>query len=512
MTLSFTEPTTRPAYAAPETDPERDPLAHDLSADLNVSAARAGTAVMLSQACRLALLFGLQVVLARLLTPEDFGLFAVVSSIITFFSLFNDLGLPMATVQRREISHEQVSLLFWLNVSWGVALAIIAAASARPFARLYGEPRLAPIIVALSAGFVFVGLGSQHRALLRRQMRFTSLALVDLLSLLLGAGLAVALARLGFRYWALVHMRLATAGFAALGLLLACGWRPGRPRLAAQVRPLLAFGTHLTGFDVMAFVIRNADNLLIGWYRGPRALGFYYKAYQMLLLPAQQFTMPLGGVLIPALSRLQAAPRRYGAYYHRGILLSAAAGMPLVAFLFVCADWAVPLLLGGQWAESVPLFRALALAAFVGPLDVGSGWLVVSLGRTRRQFKWNLLTTLATLAGFFIGIRWGAFGVALSFSLCRAAFVVPKLMYSCAGSPVRWVEVVGTASRPAAASLAAAAALFALSRQFPFAAYGPAGLVASGFCFGLMYIGVWAALPGGRRTLRSLFGLVRYLR
>ncbi len=509
MRLSFIEPTTRPAPPAPETDPLGPDAA---AADLHVSTARGGTVTLLAQACRFALLFGVQLVLARLLTPEDFGLVAVVTSVITFFSLFNDLGLPMATVQRREISHEQVSLLFWVNTVWGVALALITAAFAPLFARLYDDPRLAPVLFAHSVVFVLVGLGSQHRAILRRRMRFTSIALVDLLSLLAGSMLAVALARLGFRYWALILMRLTTATGATLGLLLACGWRPGRPKLAAGVRPLLAFGTHVTALDMFGFVIRQADNLLIGWFRGPRALGFYYKAYQMLLLPAQQFTSPLGGVVVPALSRLQTEPRRYAAYYHKGILLSAAAGMPVVAFLFVGADWIVPLLLGGQWAESVPLFRALAPAAFVGPLDVGSGWLVVSLGRTRRQVKWNLLATVVTLVGFFVGVRWGAFGVALSFSACRVAFIIPKLIYSCAGTHVSWTVAVRAAARPAIASLAAAVGLYALSRQLPFMTHGLAGLVASGLCFVLMYIGIWAALPGGRRTLRSLFDLLHYLR
>src|SRR6185436_2677034 len=116
---------------------------------------------------------GLQIVLARLLTPEDFGLVALVTSIITVFHLFNDLGLPMATIQRHEINHQQVNLLFWINTVWGGLLALVTASSAQLFATIFGEPRLAQIILVLAAGFFFIGLGSQHRALLRRQMRFT---------------------------------------------------------------------------------------------------------------------------------------------------------------------------------------------------------------------------------------------------------------------------------------------------------------------------------------------------
>jgi O-antigen/teichoic acid export membrane protein len=262
----------------------------------------------------------------------------------------------------------------------------------------------------------------------------------------------------------------------------------------------------------MAYLIRNVDNLLIGWYSGARALGLYTKAYQMLLVPAQQFSTPLAGVAVPTLSRLQLDSQRYNSYYHRSLLLSAATGMPLIAFLFVSADWLVPLLLGNHWVESVPMFRALALAAFISPLDFGSAWIVISLGRTGRQIKWAPFATIFTLIGFFIGIRWGTVGVAMSFSLCRALLIIPKLIYCSEGSPIRWIEVIQNVSRPGLAALVAGAALFALTRQLSLATQGLAGLAVSCLFFGLMYIGTWLALPGGRRTLWSLISLARYLR
>jgi O-antigen/teichoic acid export membrane protein len=493
-------------------DAERHLRADHTAAELRSSAARAAAVIMLSQGCKFGLLFGVNIILARLLMPEDFGLVAVVTSISAGFSLFNDLCLPMATVQRHEINHEQVSLLFWINTLWGCALAAASAASAPLFARLYGEPRLTPIIVVLSITFISFGVGSQHRAILKRRMRFTAIAVTEFIAIVPGVVVALVLALLGYHYWALVYMRLAIGVFTTLGVLLTCGWRPGRPKWSAQVRPLLAFGSHLTGLSVLGYLTRYADNLIIGWFGGARALGLYYKAYQMLLVPSQQFSTPLSGVIIPTLSRLQLDPERFGAYYRRSILLSAAIGMAPIAFLFVGAGWLIPLLLGNQWTESVPLFHALALAAFIGPLDFGSAWVIVPLGRPDRLFKWTLFSTLFTLAGFVVGARWGVYGVALSFSLCRAVLLVPKLIYSCKETPVRWTDVFRSAAHPAVASLAAAAGLFAFTRQFPFATRGVAGLAASGFCFVLMYIGFWLLLPGGRRTLRGLVGMIRYLR
>jgi PST family polysaccharide transporter len=137
---------------------------------------------------------------------------------------------------------------------------------------------------------------------------------------------------------------------------------------------------------------------------------------------------------------------------------------------------------------------------------------VISLGRTGRQIKWTPLATIFTLIGFFVGIRWGTVGVALSFSLCRALLLIPKLIYSAKGSPIRWIEVMQNVSRPALAALLAAAATYALTRQLLLEAHGLTGLALSCLFFGLMYIGIWLALPGGRRTLWSLISLVRYLR
>jgi PST family polysaccharide transporter len=498
--------------SAREVDVERHLRADQTDAELRSGAARGAAVVVLSQVCKFGLLFGANIILARLLMPEDFGLVAIVTSVITGFSLFNDLSLPVATVQRREINHGQVSSLFWINTLWGCVLAAIAAAAAPLFAALYGEPRLAPMIAALAAGFIFFGVGCQHRALLKRRMRFTAVAVAELIAVVPGVVIGLALARLGYHYWALVYMKLATELFTTLGMLLACDWRPSRPAWPSQVRPLLTFGSHLTGLSVLSYLTRYADNLLIGWFGGPRALGLYYKAYQMLLVPSQQFTTPLSGVVVPTLSRIQLDPKRFAAYYRRSVLLSAAVGMPLIAFLFVTAGWVVPLLLGDQWTESVPLFRALALAAFIAPLDIGSAWVFVPLGRTDRQFKWSLFATLFTLAGFAVVIRWGAFGVAVFFSVCRAVLLVPKLMYACKGSPVRWTAVFRSALHPAVASVASAAGLFALMWQFPFTMHGLPGLATIVLCFGLMYVGAWSALPGGLRSLRGLLGTARYLR
>ncbi|HVG28911.1 MAG TPA: lipopolysaccharide biosynthesis protein [Pyrinomonadaceae bacterium] len=480
-----------------------------LQADLRRRALRGGTAALASQGCKFFLQLVSTAVLARLLTPGDYGSFAIVFAVVTFFSIFKDLGLHLATVQRAEITHEQISALFWINFGMSCALALLTALSAPAVGLLYGEPRLVWMTVALGAGFLFAGLGSQHRALLRRQLSMTLLSAVDLASFFLGVVVAICSALLGARYWSLVLMQLAAEAGGAAGLWAVCRWRPGRPSRRAGVRPMLVFGGHLTGFEVISYLTRKCDDLIVGWYCGVEQLGFYDKAYQLLLLPARQFAYPLSGVTIPVLSRLQNDPRRYREYFEKCILFVVAPGMPLVAFLFVVAGKAIPFILGDQWAGSVALFRALAPAAFLGTLNSGVGWIFVSLGRTRRQFKWSLAVSVLTLVSFFVGVRWGAVGVAVAYTAGRVLVQLPTLIYSCHGTPLSWVSVVKTVSRPALASVAAAAVLALVDARLSSATNRALTLTAEAALYLLLYVAAWAALPDGRRTMRETLALAK---
>jgi O-antigen/teichoic acid export membrane protein len=274
---------------------------------------------------------------------------------------------------------------------------------------------------------------------------------------------------------------------------------------------MLRFGGHLTGFELIGYLSRKCDDLVVGWYCGVAQLGFYDKAYQLLLLPTRQFAFPLASVTVPLLSRLQDDPRRYRETFGRVILFAVAPAMPLVAFLFVVADRAVPLALGEQWAATVPLFRALAPAAFLSTLGSGVGWIFVSLGRTRRQLKWSLAVSLVTLLSFFVGVRWGALGVAVAYSACRVVLQLPTLVFVCRGSPLSWKAVLKTVSRPALASVVAAAALSLIEARLSFFESRAISLTLEGLLYLALYFTVWMSFPGGRRALRETLLLARGL-
>jgi PST family polysaccharide transporter len=479
--------------------PAADHFATDhLLGDLKGRSMRGGAMTMLAQGVRFLLQLGSTMVLARLLTPQDFGLIAMVSAVTGFVAMFKDAGLSMATVQRAEVTHEQVSTLFWINVALSVLVMLVVAALAPAIAMFYSEPRLTGITLALAATFIFGGLTVQHQALLRRQMRFRALATVEIVSMAAGVGIAVAMAFGGFGYWSLVGLVAGQTVANSVLVWVACGWRPGPPRRASGVRPMLGFGGNATGASVIAYLRRNLDNVLIGSVWGASSLGLYAKAYQLLMLPIRQINAPLTSVAVPALSRLQNDPGGYRRYYRRFIECMVTAGLPIIAFAVLFAEDIVLLVLGPQWDAAVPVFLLLGPAALMGVLNVAGGVVFLSTGRTDRQFKATLLTTPIVVGGFLLGLPYGPSGVAAGFSATFVAVFPWIIWYAFRTSPLHIVDLLAGLWRPGIAAAVAAVGAFVVGEfltQWPLLARTVAGVA----FFGSLYAAVALLLPGGKQ-------------
>jgi O-antigen/teichoic acid export membrane protein len=408
-----------------------------LKADLKGRSVRGGAVTLAAQWARFCIQMISTVVLARLLTPQDFGLIAMVTAITGFVAMFKDLGLSMATVQRAEINHGQISTLFWINVLLSLCVMLVIAALAPAIAWFYGEPRLIWVTLVLAGAFIFGGLTVQHTALLKRQMRFCALAVIDIVSMSAGVLAGIIAALYGLRYWALVIMSLSQPITRAATTWIICPWWPGLPVRESSVREMLAFGGNLTGFNLLNYFARNGDNLLIGKFWGAGQLGLYSKAYSLLLLPLGQIKGPVSAVAVPALSRLQNDPERYRRYYYRAINMMAFISMPLVAVLAALSHEIIVIMLGKQWADSAIIFKVLAFAAFFQPIWSALGWIYVSLGQTKRLMHWGLVTVPLTVLSFVIGLPWGALGVATSYTVCFVCLIlVPSFWYAFRFSPV----------------------------------------------------------------------------
>lgn len=473
----------------PEPPPSPDHLfsTEDLHDNLRGRSIRGGSVTLTAQGCRFALQMLSTVILARLLTPKDFGLVAMVASITGFVELFMDLGLSMATVQREHVTHDQVTTLFWINVAVGLGLMLLTTALSPAVAWFYQEPSLVEITIALSTGFLVSAVGVQHQALLRRRMRFTTVAIIEVISNLLATGAAVATALLGAGVWSLVVQRLVASVTTSVGVWTAAGWRPSLRFGAPGVRSMLLMGTNLAGFNTFNYLARSADGVLIGRWWGPGELGLYGRALQLLLLPLQQINQPLTNVAILSLSRLQNEPERMRSFYLRALSLGTAVTMPMVVLMTLLSDEIVEIVLGPQWREASHLFRLLAPALLVMPVCNTVGWIYIATGRTDRMFRWGIVYSTLMVTAFAIGVRFGAAGVAAGYSTAMVLQTFPCLWYALRGTPIRLREVARSVMQPAIAAAIAGAATLLLTQfsDIRLQIWGRAG--ASSACFTLVY-------------------------
>lgn len=468
-----------------------------------------GTAITtIGQAARFVIHTCSTVVLARLLSPDDYGLVAMVTAVTGFIMIFKDLGLSTATVQKAQINHQQISTLFWINVAISTIAMLVTAALAPAIAWFYKDPKLTWIGLALSTSFLFVGLSVQHQALLRRQMRFTAIVTRDIAAVLIGTVLAIVLAWRGAVYWALVAMQVGTAAAGTIMLWLVCKWRPGWPLRGAGVRSMLHFGLDITGFNVIHYFARNADKILLGRFYGPYVTGLYSRAYSLFMLPITQIRAPLTAVAMPALSHLQNEPIRYARYYYRLTSILAFLTMPLAGFLFVCSENIIRLLLGEKWMDANAIFKILAVAAFIQAVETTRGLTLISLGMSKRYLKVGIFTSVFFVLTFAVGVPWGARGVALSYVIGDYLIMVPSLWYCFRGTPVSVLGFFKTISRPALASLAATATMFA---AYKWLVVNQPDFVVIGACLtvGLVsYLMIWVVMPSGPATLHEFLSYI----
>jgi len=431
-----------------------------VSGSLRTRSTRGAALALTSQVSRAAIRIGSTAVLARLLLPADFGTVALVLAVTGFFTVFNDAGLSSATVQRKNIDQAQMSAMFWLNALVGCAMFLLTCLASPVIAWFYHDSRLIAVGCAVGSGFALSAFGMQHQALLRRRMQFGSLVAAELASAILSTLFGVALARAGFHYWALVGMQLAQYGVYTLATWIASRWMPSRPSRVAGTLPMIVFGRNVTAFNILNCLGRNLDNILIGWKWGPKVLGLYANAYQLLLLPLSQIINPLSSVAVPALSRLQSEPDRFRRYYLHSLTMGIYITSTLMVTLFVFADEFVLLLLGPQWHDAGRLFRVLALSGIWQPVLSTTGWLYTSLDRSALMVRWGLISSLVESLSFLCGMHWGPVGIAAAYGVAETLLMYPGLRLATTGTPVTAGMILRTTTTPLVATALVGAAVY----------------------------------------------------
>lgn len=383
----------------------------------------------LAQCFRFAANLGLTVVLARLLMPSDFGLVAMVTAVTGFLEVFKDAGLSTATIQRHEITQQQVSNLFWANLGIGATMTVLVVLLAPLLAWFYQEPRLPPIATAISATFLLTGACVQHHAVLRRQMRFGLIAIIQIAASTVGTGVGIVMALAGYAYWSLVGATVSAALANVVLSWVVCEWRPDAPARHVGTRTLLGFGAHLTGAALVQTVMGTADTLLIGRVYGPNAVGLYTRGSALVVTPMQQFLSPVAAVLLPSLSRVQSDRARYRHAFLEVLNVLCLVSLPVAGFLAGAADPLVRVLLGDKWLSAVPIFIAFSIMAAYVPIAGAATWLFTSQGRGSETFSASVFVAVLSLGAIVAGVPLGAIGVAVGLSLSGILLRLPLLFY-----------------------------------------------------------------------------------
>jgi O-antigen/teichoic acid export membrane protein len=421
---------------------------HQESGDLGRKALRGGVVSVAMQYCNGVLQILAAIILARLLTPRDFGLVAIITVLTSFAPLLIDFGLGDATTQRSKITPSQISSLFWVCTGVGVAAAIVLVAFSPLIARLYHEPLLKPISLCTAITFVLWGASNQHLALLRRTMQFGRIASIQFLGTLIGIVVAIALAVAGYGYWALVARPIANALFVTAGAWLSCRWRPGLPAFDDEVKSMVRFGLHVVGFSVTYTVAKAVDRIGVGLFYSRDQLGYYQNAVTLFENSIFAAFAQVHTVGSAALSKLQSNPVALRQKYEAALSIMAFFLMPASAILSVTAQDLVVILLGAKWRIAGSLLAIIALRGIFQAIELSQGWLHLSIGRVDRWRNWGIISLAFQTLAVIAGLRFGPEGVAVATVLAHLLLAIPSITY--AGRPigVGWTALVIRAAGP----------------------------------------------------------------
>lgn len=399
-------------------------------ADLKKDAVKGAGATIISSSCNFFMQTAGVIILARLLKPSDFGLVAMVTSVYAIFQMIRGMGLAEATIQEKEIDHKKISMVFWVNVGFATFLTLIFVLLGPVISWFYGEPRIKLIAMIISLDLFFGGLATQHRALLIKNFHFYKSAAIEIQATFVAFGTAIYLAFHGWGYWAIVSRWVVFSFVEVIGAWTFCRWRPGLPVRTTGIIPMVKFGVNMLGTFIVTYFSRNVDKILIGWRYGSSSLGYYDRAYNLFMAPAQRLSQPIYNVAIVTLSKLRDDPEKFRRYYLNSISKIAFIAFPISAILTVMANDIVLLLLGPQWKKAGPILSAFSVSIGLQMIYYTYSWLHVSLGKSNKLFRWNLIGTSCTILAFLVGLHFGPIGVGICYSASIYILIGPSLWYA----------------------------------------------------------------------------------
>lgn len=355
--------------------------------------------------------------LARFLTPEEFGLVAMAMVFIAFTQIFVDQGLSIALIQRHDLTEKHTNTAFWTNIAAGILLTITSFILSNAVAEFYKVPELAEVIRYLSLLLILNSLFSVQSALFRKDLNYKPLAISSLSGSVVSGLIGVTMAIKGYGVWSLVAQQIILSLVRIICLWTISSWRPKLYWRVPEFKELFNYSVNVLGINIFEFFNRYADNFLIGYVLGPTALGYYALAYKFY----QTLSKLLGGlasqVAFSSFSAFQHDLNRVKAAYYSSTRLMAFVTFPMFFGAAVIAFQIFTLLFGKEWENSILVFQILMIVAVIEAVFYFNGSVMMALGKPDWRLKINMLNAIVNVIGFSIAVRWGIEYVALAYVL-----------------------------------------------------------------------------------------------
>jgi O-antigen/teichoic acid export membrane protein len=367
-------------------------------------------------------------ILARLLNPETFGLIALAYIFIEFVQIFVDQGFSVAIIQRQDIDTEHLDTAFWTNLGISILLTLLSLAGAGLASDFFKQPQLIPIIQWLSISFTFSGLSSVQQAVLERRFAFKSLAIRSLLAVIIGGIVGIVMAFLRFGVWSLVGQQLSSSLVQLLVLWRISDWRPGFKFSFIHAKELFEFGINICAFNIINFINRRSDDLLIGYFLGLTALGYYSVAYKLLLVMMQVLISTTAKVALPIFSRLQGEPERLLSAFYSATQFTGLIVFPIFLCVPVLATEFIKVFFGEQWVQSIPVLQVLSLIGPVHLIVFYNNSVILALGKPSWRLWIQLVNTVTNVVGFALVVKMGIVAVASAY-VVRGYLILPLSLF-----------------------------------------------------------------------------------
>lgn len=491
-------------------DKSEDGLAFgDNIGELKRKSFRGGLAFAIAQGCQILVQIASTVILARLLTPADFGLAAMVVPFAVAIAVVSDLGLGQAVVQRKDLTYQHLSNLFWVSLAFHVVLLVIFLPLTPLVGLFYGRPELTTVALVYCSLFLINGLGALHRAVQTRRLQFARLGMFRLWANLFGTSVGIFIAAEWHTYWALVAIPIAGSIMGLALSWLGSGWRPGLPDRRVDVRSMIGFGGNVATVRLLNFVSSNADTVMIGKVWGEVLLGYYDRAYRLMVTPTNLITAPLANMAPTVFARLFDKPQSYRRAVLGLMRLVLLAAIPAMTCAVVMAPDLIPLVYGDAWDQVIPIFQAFGVAALLRFLMVMLEWLFIAEDRTREYRTWAIIRTVLMIGSFAVGLPWGGLGVAAAYAATLLIVMLPVLAVMVTRrSHIRLADIGLTIALFLPGTVLAIGAMTVLSLRTAW----PDWLTLL-VCLALSYGTIWAAawlFPAGRRSFRLGLDVLRH--